>query len=347
METASRDAGGVSLFPESTTRSTRFRHALSRIALFSRYDGVTVVIEGECGTGKTFFARYLHKGSSRSDRSFYHVNIAALDDALVSSELFGHVSGAFTGADRARPGLFVSAHGGTLFLDEIAKATTQVQCRLLSVVERRAIRPVGADREVPVDVRLVAASNVSLRRLTSEGEFLPDLLDRLGHFRVEIPPLRDRRADIPGLVENFVTMHAPAFGYAGTPPAVDASLLRAFELAPWPGNVRELDGTIQRLLATACPEPILTLDHCDDDLQYLLEFVRGPRSQQLTPAGVERVVTEVGSISEAARMLNIARSTVQRHLRKQRNEASDAEVPASPASLQTCSATPETGELTL
>ena len=213
IRTATHSAGGIALFPENTTRSRRFRHALSRIELFSRYDGVTVVIEGECGTGKTYFARYLHKGSSRSDRSFYHVNIAALDDALVSSELFGHVSGAFTGADRARPGLFASAHGGTLFLDEIAKATTQVQCRLLSVVERRAIRPVGADREVPVDVRLVAASNVSLRRLTSDGEFLPDLLDRLGHFRVEIPPLRDRRADIPGLVENFVAAHAPAFGY--------------------------------------------------------------------------------------------------------------------------------------
>jgi DNA-binding NtrC family response regulator len=301
-------------FPPETLRSAAMRGAIERLERFAAFDRVTVVLEGETGTGKTYFARHLHACSARANRPLVHVDLGALDDALASSDLFGHMSGAYTGASRGRLGFFVTAHNGMLFLDEIGKASERVQCRLLSVIERRALRPLGADREVPVDVRLVVATNVPLERLAEEGKFLPDLIPRLGQFRVRIPPLRERRQDVPGLAAMCVARHAGDFGYVRAP-SIDADLVRALQLAGWPGNLRQLDGTIQRLLAAATPDPVLTLDHCEDDLRYLVDLVRGAPAP-LTPARVREAVRDVGSVSEAARQLGVARSTVQRQLRK-------------------------------
>lgn len=302
-------------FPPETIRSATFRAALTRLERYATFDHVTVVLEGESGTGKTFFARHLHRLSPRREGAFHHLNLASLDDSFVSSDLFGHVSGAFTGADRARPGLFASAQGGTVFLDEIGKASDRVQCRLLSAIERLVVRPLGSDREVPVNVRLIAATNVPLETLVSAGTFLSDLAPRLGQFRVRIPALRERPEDIPGLVAMFLRRHSPQFGYARAP-EIDEELVRALTIADWPGNVRELDGTIQRLLAVADGAATLSLEHCEDNLAYLARLVRNPTREPLTPRQIEQVVSDVGSISKAARNLGVARSTVQRHLRK-------------------------------
>lgn len=303
-------------FPTDTVLSEVFREALERLERYAGFDHVTVVLEGESGTGKTFFARHLHRLSPRWEASFHHLNLASLDDAFLNSDLFGHVSGAFTGADRARPGLLASANGGTVFLDELGKASERVQHRLLSAVERFVVRPLGSDREIPLNVRLVAATNIPLQSLVSAGTLLPDLAARFGQFRIRIPALRERREDIPGLVGMLVETHAPRFGYTRGAPEVASDLRRALCAADWPGNVRELDSTIQRLLARGRGVGALSLDYCDDDLEYLTIIERAPVAEPLTPNRVEQVVAEAGSISEAARVLGVARSTVQRHLRR-------------------------------
>lgn len=304
-------------FPSITTKSAGFRSALERLERYAAFDNVTVLLEGETGTGKTFFARRLHAASPRKTASLHHVNLAALDDALASSELFGHVAGAFTGASRQRLGLVASASGATLFLDEIGKASESVQCRLLGALEHRSVRPVGSDREIPVDVRIVAATNVPLDELVRSGRFLPDLVPRLGLFRVRIPPLRERRVDIPGLVHLLVSRHAESFGYGDAFPVVDIPLMHALQDAEWPGNVRELDAAIQRILATARCAALLRLDHCDDNLEYLVQIARSRSARPLTVEGLEAFVRELGSISEAARSLRVARSTIHRQLRRQ------------------------------
>jgi DNA-binding NtrC family response regulator len=227
-----------------------------------------LLIEGESGTGKTYFARELHLASERAAGPFEYVVLSALDDSLASSELFGHVEGAFTDARRSRAGRFATARGGTLFLDEIGKASAAVQQKLLHAVEYGEIRPVGADRDVRVDVRIIAASNVPLEQLVLGERFLPDLHARLNAFRVRLPPLRERRADIPAFVEQFVVAHALALGYPRTP-SIHPDLMAALQRAPWPNNVRQLDSTLLRLLVDVDGAGELRLEHCVDDLSYL------------------------------------------------------------------------------
>jgi two-component system, NtrC family, response regulator HydG len=308
-------------FPRETLRSTAFQAAFDRLVHYAKFDGVTVLLEGESGTGKTFFARHLHALSRRNRAPMVAVNLAELDDALVSSDLFGHVAGSFTGASRNRLGLAGSASGGTLFLDEIGKASPVVQRRLLGLLERRAVRPVGADRELPLDVRLVAATNVSLGELVRRDAFLEDLVPRLGLFRVKIPALRDRRPDIPGLIELLIRKHYAKFEHR-SPPVFDTRLLQAMEAAPWPGNLRELDSAVQLLLACARGAGLITLAHCDDNLQSLIDIDRARSSRPTSSEDLRAFVRELGSISEAARSLRLARSTVQRQLRKSSAPAS-------------------------
>jgi len=236
-----------------------------------------------------------------------------LDDSLASSELFGHVAGAFTDARRNRAGHFVSANGGTLVLDEIGKATRGVQQKLLHAVEYGEIRPVGSDRDVRVDVRLVLATNVSLQRLVEEDEFLPDLYARVAMFRVVLPPLRERRADIPLLVERYVANHAPGCGYAGSP-VVDPALMRALQCATWPHNLRQLDATVHRILVEAEGADAIALEHCVDDLSYL-QGGAGARAG-LDAERVDLALSRAGSVSGAARILGVDRTTVHRFQRK-------------------------------
>ena len=214
-----------------------------------------VVIAGETGVGKTLVARALHAESDRRDGPFVSVNCAALPEALLESELFGHVRGAFTGAHSPRGGLFVEADGGTLFLDEIGDMQPALQAKLLHALERGAVRPLGSERERSVDVRVVAATHRDLRQLVVDGRFRQDLLYRLEGVVIEVPPLRRRREDIAPLAEQFLR-EARARHPRATVRRFSESALRALVAYSWPGNVRELEHAVSRAVLLGRGEAI-------------------------------------------------------------------------------------------
>jgi DNA-binding NtrC family response regulator len=205
---------------------------------------VTVLIEGETGTGKELAARALHDTSARRKAAFVAVDCGALPETLLDSELFGHVRGAFTGAAGPRAGVFARADGGTIFLDEIGRIPAAVQARLLRVIEERVVRPLGSDAERAIDVRVIAASRDDLDGEVAAGRFRADLLYRLGVVRISLPPLRNRREDLPGLIGELLRRRGLPPGTAG--PGIERMLAHG-----WPGNVRELRNVIDRAIALA------------------------------------------------------------------------------------------------
>ena len=209
----------------------------------------TVLITGETGTGKELVARAVHERSAQRNRPFIKVNCAAIPEALLESELFGHVKGAFTGAVGSRRGKFSLAHGGTIFLDEIGTMGLGLQAKLLRVLQEREIEPLGADRTEPVDIRVIAATNRDLRQLVNEGRFQDDLFYRLYVIPIVVPPLRGRIDDIPMLAEHFAAKHAARTGKAID--ALEDGVVAMLEQYEWPGNVRELEHTIERAVVMA------------------------------------------------------------------------------------------------
>lgn len=207
----------------------------------------TVLIEGETGTGKELVARAVHEASDRARKPFVPVNCSAIPESLLESELFGHVRGAFTGAVQSRRGLFETAQGGTLFLDEISTITPAIQVKLLRVLQERRITPVGGSESIPVDFRLVAATNESLSGQVESADFREDLFYRLNVFPIEVPPLRKRREDIPLLANAFRLRFAEENGLEEPPPILPETLSRMMAY-DWPGNVRELENSIERSL---------------------------------------------------------------------------------------------------
>jgi two-component system, NtrC family, response regulator HydG len=214
-----------------------------------------VMLLGETGVGKTLIARALHAESERADAPFVSVNCAALPEALLESELFGHVRGAFTGASTARSGLFVEADGGTLFLDEIGDMQPSLQAKLLQALESGFVRPIGASKERAVDVRIVSATHRDLRKRVQEGAFREDLLYRLEGVTIEIPPLRQRREDIPLLAQQFLEQ-ARARQPKATVERLSPAATRALLEYRWPGNVRELEHAIARAVLLGRGESI-------------------------------------------------------------------------------------------
>jgi two-component system response regulator PilR (NtrC family) len=228
--------------------------------------GSNVMITGESGTGKELVARAIHRASSRHDQPFVSVNCGAIPETLLESELFGHVKGAFTGAVNASAGLFASADRGTLFLDEITEIPTTVQVKLLRAIQEREIRRVGDVRDVPVDVQLIAASNRDLQRAVSEGVLREDLFYRLNVIPIDLPPLRDRREDLPLLIAHFIAKIGESLGKdvrGFTPQA-----LALLERHRWPGNIRELENVIERAMVLGSGDVI--------DVDALPETVRQP-----------------------------------------------------------------------
>jgi Nif-specific regulatory protein len=207
----------------------------------------TVLLTGETGTGKEVLARAIHAGGPRARGAFVALNCAAFPESLLESELFGHARGAFTGADRAKDGLFVSADAGTLFLDEVGETPLTFQVKLLRALQEREVRPVGGNRTRRVDVRVIAATNRELKREVGRGAFRADLYYRLAVFPIRVPPLRERRGDVLLLARHFLALHGEREGRPGCRLAADAASWLAAH--PWPGNVRELENEMQRVLA--------------------------------------------------------------------------------------------------
>ncbi len=206
----------------------------------------TVLIQGETGTGKELVARAVHEVSGRARKPFVPVNCSALPESLLESELFGHVRGAFTGAVQARRGLFETAQGGTLFLDEISTISPSIQVKLLRVLQERRLTPVGGSESIPVDFRLIAATNDPLAGQVERGDFREDLFYRLNVFPIEVPPLRERKEDIPLLANSFRLRFAEENGLE--PPPILPETLSRMMAYDWPGNVRELENSIERSL---------------------------------------------------------------------------------------------------
>ncbi len=209
----------------------------------------TVLITGETGTGKELIARAIHYNSPRKDHPLVVADCASLSESLLESELFGHVRGAFTGAVKDRKGLAETARGGTLFLDEISSLSPQIQGSLLRLIQEREIRPVGSDKAVPVDVRLIAATNVDLQGLVEEGAFRDDLYYRLSVFTIQLPPLRERTEEIPLLAHHFMKRYAEEFEKRID--GITPRAMTALEVHDWPGNVRELEHVIERAVLVA------------------------------------------------------------------------------------------------
>jgi formate hydrogenlyase transcriptional activator len=235
--------------------SAPMRKVVERVRLVAP-STTTVLVRGETGTGKEGLARMVHEFSPRFEAPFVAVNLGAVPEGLVESELFGHEKGAFTGATRRRPGRFEQADGGTLFLDEVGDAPPAVQVRLLRVLQERVVERVGGTEPVKVDVRVVAATNRDLEALVSQGTFRADLYYRLAVFPVELPPLRERREDIRPIAEQVLAREAALMHRR--PPRVSEEAWRRLEAGSWPGNVRELENFLQRALILS-PGPELVL----------------------------------------------------------------------------------------
>jgi formate hydrogenlyase transcriptional activator len=232
-----------SMFEDVVGSSEGLRKVLRQVDKVAASDS-TVLVLGETGTGKELIARAIHKRSRRAERAFIGVNCSAIPPSLIASELFGHEKGAFTGATQRRMGRFESANGGTIFLDEIGDLPAEIQIALLRVLQEREIERVGSSRPIPVDVRVVAATHRDLNALVAEGKFRQDLLYRLNVVPIQMPPLRERVADIPLLVEYFIDRFGKRAGKKFR--TIDKKFLKVFQAYGWPGNVRELQNIIER-----------------------------------------------------------------------------------------------------
>ena len=274
-------------------------------------DQVTVLIQGETGTGKEHAARLLHLFSNRAGGPFVELHCAALPESLLESELFGFESGAFTGADKRKMGLFESAQGGTLFLDEIGELPLLVQTKLLKVLEEKTVRRLGGVENLKLDVRLVTASNRDLAAEAAAGRFRSDLYYRLNVFSVKLPPLRSRPADLKVLAEFFFGRACSSFGKRLEALGPDA--LQALLRHDWPGNVRELKNFMERLaLQCAAPGPTEL-----DVIQALPTAPHREAPAELSLGALEEALAKSrGDKSKAAALLGISRPTLYRHLKK-------------------------------
>jgi len=287
----------------------------------------TVLLMGESGTGKELIARYVHNHSRRSGNPFIAVNCGAIPSDLLEAEMFGHERGAFTGAVGSRMGLFQLANGGTIFLDEIGEMMLPLQVKLLRVLQEREIRPVGAERTIKIDVRVVAASNRDLSSEVEKGRFREDLYYRLQVIPIVIPPLRERRSDIPMLVNHFLDKHN-ALRPSAPVRLTEEAMVHLWEY-DWPGNVRELENLIERLVILS-EDGVIKVDSLPTNIRSFISDKKIPRPT-LTDEGIDlnqaveefeyRLIDEAlrrtkGNKQAAARLLGLKRTTLVAKLRR-------------------------------
>jgi DNA-binding NtrC family response regulator len=284
----------------------------------------TVLITGETGTGKEMVARAIHFHSAQRDMPLIKVNCAAIPETLLESELFGHVRGAFTGATTSKKGKFALAHGGTIFLDEIGTMSPSLQAKLLRVLQEREFEPLGAERTEKVDVRVIAATNRDLRQMVAEGRFQEDLYYRLNVIPIHIPPLRERRDDIPVLLDHFIAKHAQRAGKRidGVAPGV----VDALKSADWPGNVRELENTVERAVVLSLtpvigPEVIRLLGTVTPSQSGLPSMNLRQNIDWTERETVRRALESAGGVKkEAAEIMGISQRALSYYLAKHRVE---------------------------
>ena len=313
-------APGISTTPELSSSDESMQKLYDFAKQIAAADS-GVLITGETGTGKSVLAKYIHENSPRSKKKFVELNCAAIPESLIESELFGYETGAFTGAQKGgKPGLFEVADGGTLFLDEIGDMPLQLQPKLLHALQNKTITRVGGTRQIPVNVRIITATNKNLENLVKEGLFRNDLYYRINIVPISIPPLRERKSDITPLINSFVDRFNKHYNQSA---AIDDGAMKLLNLYKWPGNIRELENMIERLLVTNksgiitewdLPNNIRIMTDSDDDsgihvsklmpLKDALETVEGELVRMAFKGGA--------STYDVARKLKISQSGASR-----------------------------------
>jgi DNA-binding NtrC family response regulator len=314
-------------------RSEPMQKVLSIVSRVAPTDA-SVFLSGESGSGKEVIARAIHSKSRRTDRPFVAINCAALPDHLLESELFGHEKGAFTGADGQHKGLMEGASGGTFFLDEICEMSIELQAKLLRVIQERKIRRVGGEVEIPIDVRLISATNQDPERAIRDGTFRQDLFFRLNVIPLKLPPLRSRIEDLPALAQHFLRVYSGQYERGNL--RLSAEALRVLRGYSWPGNVRELQNVVERMVSLAAPGEEIPADELPEELtsprgepaRYMVVADRPYHDAKAEAISVfekeylrDLLVRNDGNISRAARQAGMDRKTIHRMLSKYDLEA--------------------------
>lgn len=315
-----KNGGTPKHFSRLVGRSTCMQAVRERAERIARTEA-TVLIRGESGTGKDLLAEEIHRTSMRADKPYIAVNMAAVPESLIESEIFGHVKGSFTGAGEERQGRFEAANGGTLFIDEIGDLRLTSQAKLLRVLENREVTPVGADRASAVDVRVISATNKPLENMILRRRFREDLYYRLNVVSITMPPLRKRSEDIPLLIDH--TLNQLARTYQCAAPRLNEELLQFLVDHPWPGNVRQLRNCIESMFVLATGE-LLTLDDLPEIVnnpiltgQMHLEIPPGMTLEELKQAAIFQTLKKCdGNRTRTAQALSISVRTLQRKLKQ-------------------------------
>ncbi len=304
-------------------KSKEFMKVLELMKKVAQTDDTSVLITGESGTGKELIARGTHFLGKRKNNTFYAMNCSAITETLFESELFGYKKGTFTGAYEDKPGSFEMANNGTLFLDEIGDMSLNLQAKLLRVLDEKKIKRVGSHREIPIDVRIVAATNRKIEKLILEKKFRLDLFHRLNTFEINIPPLRKRKQDIPILLEYFIALFSKKQNKIIK--KVEQNVYDKIDEFEFTGNVRELKNLVERALIL-CDQNILKLEHFPALLNRKLSSIPGKKEKTLELEKVEKnLLIEVlemtdNNKSKAAEILNITWSSLNRRLKKHKLE---------------------------
>lgn len=310
-----KGSGRSSISPRMLWGDSQVMSRLRRIVERVAATDANILITGENGTGKDLLAREIHRLSLRSSGPLETVDMGAVSDSLFESELYGHVKGAFTDARADRAGKFETAHGGTLFLDEIGNLPLHLQAKLLTSLQQRQVVRVGSNTPRPIDIRLICATNMNLPEMVGNGKFRQDLYYRINTVEIEIPPLRERKEDIPAFVELFLSKYAKLYGK--TIPEISGDAMRRLQSRQWMGNIRQLEHVVEKALIM-CDGDKLSCENFDlfDDPVASDSKSGGTLEDMERRAIADAIKRQDGNLAEVARQLGITRQTLYNKIRK-------------------------------